>query len=87
VSANADGTVLFTVQHHLVTDSGDTIFFDQATAVTMPLSQSLFAVSNHPVHISGGTGKYAKARGEVDLGGEQTVFRYFGKVCLLQQGD
>ena len=82
VSQNPDGTVSFTVQHHLVTDAGNTISFDQATAVTMPLKQSLFAVLDYPVHINGGTGKYAKATGdlnsigEVDLSTGRSVFRH-----------
>ena len=89
VTQNSDGTVSFTVQHHLVTESGDTISFSPATAVTMPLSQTRYAVIRYPVHINGGTGKYANAHGdmdsigEVDLGSGQTVFRYSGTVCLV----
>jgi uncharacterized membrane-anchored protein len=88
VTQNSDGTVSFTVQHHFVTESGDTIFFRQATAVTMPLSATRFALLNYPVHINGGTGKYANASGdlnnigEVDLSSGQTVFRYSGRLCL-----
>jgi len=90
VSQNADGTVSFTVQHHLVTESGDTVSFNQATAVTMPLSATLFALVRYPVHINGGTGKFAKAKGdlnaigEVDLGAGTTVFRYSGKICFAK---
>ena len=86
---NPDGTVSFTVQHHFVTESGDTITVDPATAVTTPLSATLFAVLSYPVHITGGTGKYAKATGDltnigaVDLGSGTSVFRYTGKVCGL----
>ena len=53
----------------------------------MPLSQTRYAVIRYPVHINGGTGKFANARGdmnnigEVDLGSGQTVFRYSGTVC------
>lgn len=85
---NADGTVSFVVQHQLVTESGDTIFFAPATATTQPLSATRFAVLNYPVKIKGGTGKYVNAKGEtnalgeVDLALGQTVFRYTGKVCL-----
>src|ERR1700757_4804108 len=43
VAPGSGGTVVFTVQHHWVTESGDTIFTDQAQAVTLPLSQTLFA--------------------------------------------
>ncbi len=85
---NPDGTVSFAVQHQLVTESGDTILFSPATAVTMPLSATRFAVIDYPVHIKGGTGKYANAKGDLDSIGEvdlalgQTVFRYTGKLCL-----
>jgi hypothetical protein len=89
---NPDGTVSFVVQHHLVTESGDTLFFAQATAVSMPLSATRFAVLSYPVTIQGGTGKYANAKGKLDSIGEvdlslgQTVFRYTGKLCV-QGGD
>jgi hypothetical protein len=90
VTTNSDGTVSFTVQHSFVTDAGDTIFFDPATAITKPLSETLFAILSYPVHIKGGTGKWAGATGdlhnigEVDLKSGKTVFRYSGKVCLVQ---
>jgi len=54
----------------------------------MPLSATRFAIIDYPVHINGGTGKYANATadldsiGEVDLATGQTVFRYTGKLCL-----
>jgi hypothetical protein len=85
---NSDGTASFVVQHYLVTESGDTILFNQATALTMPLSETRFAILDYPVHIKGGTGKYANAKGdlnaigEVDLSLGQTVFRYSGTLCL-----
>ena len=88
VITNPDGTVSFSVQHSFVTDAGDTIFFDPATAITQPLSQTLFAILSYPVHIKGGTGKWAGATGdlhsigEVDLKSGKTVFRYSGIVCL-----
>lgn len=72
-----------------MTESGDTITVDRATAVTIPLSQTLFAVLSYPLHITGGTGRYAKATGDltnigaVDLAAGTTVFRYTGKVCGL----
>ena len=88
VTQNSDGTVSFSVQHHFVNDAGDTITFARATALTMPLSATRFAIIDYPVHINGGTGKYANATadldsiGEVDLGTGQTVFRYTGKLRL-----
>jgi len=87
----AGGTVVFHVQHHWVTESGDTILFDPAVATTAPLSQTLFAVITYPAHITGGTGKFAGATGdltfigEVDFGALKTVFRYSGQVCFAEQ--
>jgi hypothetical protein len=87
----AGGTLVFHVQHHWVTESGDTITFDPAVATTAPLSQTLFAVITYPVHITGGTGKFVGATGdlknigEVDLAAQATVFRYSGQVCFAEQ--
>jgi hypothetical protein len=92
VTGNPDGTVSFVVQHHFVTDAGETILFNPATAVTLPVSSTRYAVLDYPVTINGGTGKYAHAIGQlnsigaVDLGSGQTVFRYSGKLCLVS-GD
>jgi hypothetical protein len=87
----AGGTLVFHVQHHWVTESGDTLTFDPAVATTAPLSQTLFAIITYPVHITGGTGKFAgaigdiKNIGEVDLAAQATVFRYSGQVCFAEQ--
>lgn len=86
----AGNTLVFHIQHHWVTESGDTLFFDPATATTVPLSQTLFAIVTYPVHLKGGTGKFAGATGdltgigEVDLN-NGTVFRYSGQVCFAPQ--
>jgi hypothetical protein len=80
-------TLVFHVQHHWVTESGYTLFFDAATATTVPISQTLFAIVSYPVHLKGGTGTFAGEAGdmtaisEVDLS-SGTVFRYSGKVCF-----
>jgi hypothetical protein len=78
--------VIFKVLHHWVTNSGDTITFDIATATTVPLSQTRFAIVNYASHITGGTGKFAGAAGDLNYLGEVdltdgNVLRYFGKVC------
>jgi hypothetical protein len=83
----ANGTVVFHVQHHWVTESGDTLNFDPATATTVPLSQTLFAIVTYPVHLTGGTGRFAEATGDITAIGEVdlvkgTVFRYSGQVCF-----
>lgn len=84
------GTVLFNVQHHWVTESGDNIYFDRAVATTLPLSATRFAVVSYPAHIIGGTGKFAGATGNVTNIGEAdlqsgTAFRYSGEVCFASQ--
>lgn len=85
--AGPGGTVLFNVQHHWVTDSGDNIYFDPAVATTAPLSPTRFAVVSYLAHITGGTGKFAGATGNLTNIGEAdlqagTVFRYSGEVCF-----
>ena len=89
------GTILsaeagvFHVQHHWVTETGDTIFFDPAVATTIPVSPTVFAIVTYPVHIKGGTGKFAGATGDLNNIGEVdltsgTVFRYSGQVCFAE---
>jgi hypothetical protein len=83
----AGSTLVFHVQHHWVTESGDTLSFDPATATTVPLSQTLFAVVTYPLHLTGGTGRFAGATGDLNTIGEVdlvkgTVFRYSGQVCF-----
>jgi hypothetical protein len=60
--AGPGDTAVFHVQHHSVTESGETLNFDPATATTVPLSATLFAVVTYPVHFTGVTGKYAGAK-------------------------
>jgi hypothetical protein len=84
----AGNTLVFHVQHHWVTESGDTLSFDPATATTVPLSQTLFAVVTYPLHLTGGTGKFVGATGDLNTIGEVdlvkgTVFRYSGQVCFV----
>ena len=92
--AGAGNTVIFHVQHDFVTETGDTIFVDPATATSVPIGSGLFAVVSYPVHINGGTGKFAGATGDFtnigevllphapDTAGGTTVFRYSGQVCF-----
>lgn len=92
VAPGSGGTVLFSVQHHFVTESGDSILVDPATATTKEVAPGLFAILNYPVHIKGGTGKFAGATGDLNNIGAaeinadgvtgRTVFRYSGQVCF-----
>jgi hypothetical protein len=89
LSTEATGnTLVLRVQHHWVTESGDTLDIDPATATTTQVSPGLYAIVTYPVHLKGGTGKYAGASGnltnigEADLGTGQIVLRYTGKICF-----
>ena len=85
-AANGDSFV-FTIQHHWVTDGGDTILMGVAQATAKPVAEGLFAIVSYPVTISGGTGRFAGASGHLENIGEldattgRTVFRYHGEVC------
>jgi len=88
----AGNTLVFRIQHHWVTESGDTLTFDPATATTVPLSQTLFAIVTYPIHLTGGTGRFAGATGDMNAIGEVdlssgTVFRYSGQVCFAPPGE
>ena len=79
--------LIFHIQHHWVTESGDTLAFDQATATTTAVAPGLYAIITYPVHLAGGTGKFAQVTGdfnnigEVDLNSGQIVLRYSGQLC------
>ena len=79
--------LVFHIQHHWVTESGDTLSFDQATATTTAVATGLYAIITYPVHLSGGTGKFAQVTGdfnsigEVDLNSGHIVLRYSGQLC------
>lgn len=81
---------LFAVQHHWVTESGETLLIDKTTATTTQVAPGLFAVIDYPLHISGGTGRFTGATGdlhaigEVDLNVNHTVFRYTGNICFTR---
>ena len=83
--------VVLTVQHHWVTEFGDTLAFDpaQVTAQHVGDSNSLrYGITDYTVSLTGGTGKFDGATGkfdvlgEVDLGSGQLVMRYNGYICF-----
>lgn len=86
-SAGPNETIVFSVQHHWVTETGDTIVISVAEAVAKPVANGLFAILDYPLTIVDGTGRFRGARGklenigEVDLNTLRTVFRYQGQVC------
>jgi hypothetical protein len=86
ISASPDFTTI-TVQHHWVTDNGETLIIDQAQAHGVFVAPGLLAVTDYKTHLSGGTGRFTHATadmtaiGEVDFNTGQTVLRYRGTLC------
>jgi hypothetical protein len=87
--------VVFTVQHHWVTEAGETLIIDQTNATSTPVAPGLLAITDYTLPILDGTGKFAGATGKLHLIGEvhcedtacsagQTVFRYTGQVCFAE---
>lgn len=87
VGANASFTSI-TVQHHWVTENGETLNVDQATLHGTFVAPGLLAVTEYTAHLSGGTGRFANATGdmsfigEIDLNSGHAVLRYSGGVCV-----
>jgi hypothetical protein len=88
----SDGVTTVTVQHHLVTETGDTVFIDQAEAIGVFVAPGLFALTNYHIHISGGTGRYKGATGQMSAIGEADfnsgilIGRYTGELCTVATG-
>ena len=67
--------------------SQETVKPAAATANTTSVGPGLYAVVTYPVHLTGGTGKFARVTGdfnnigEVDLNSGQLVLRYSGQLC------
>jgi len=79
-------TLILHVQHHWVTESGDTLDFDPATATTTQVAPGLYAIVTYPVHLKGGTGKYAKATGNFTNIGESGLDRRKARTSVLRAG-
>jgi hypothetical protein len=87
LSASPDFTSI-TVQHHWVTENGETLNIDQATLHGTFVAPGLLAVTEYKAHLSGGTGRFANATGdtsyigEIDFNTGHVVLRYSGNVCF-----
>jgi hypothetical protein len=81
---------VFHVQHHWVTESGDTIFLKDAFLTSFPTSDPNRVLADYlnGVDITGGTGAFEGATGTVfafgaaDLKAGQITLRYAGTVCF-----
>jgi len=87
LSSNSDFSSI-TVQHHWVTENGETLTIDPATLHGTYVAPGLLAVIDYKVHLSGGTGRFTNAHGdmtaigELDLNTGHAVLRYSGRVCF-----
>jgi hypothetical protein len=81
---------VFHVLHHWVTESGDTIFLNEADATNYSTSDPnhVLAVYLNGIGIAGGTGRFEGATGTIfsfgaaDLTLGHGIFRYSGTVCF-----
>src|SRR5260221_5190644 len=86
--------VVAKVHHHWVTEAGDTIFLEDATANAFQVGTlaGVYGVGDdsYTVKIIGGTGRFADANGKLSLIGVldtsqgKIVVRYQGTVCFAQ---
>src|SRR4029077_19786126 len=60
ITEDVGNNLVFHIQHYWVTESGDTLAFDQATATTPAVAPGLYAIITYPAHLAGGTGKFAQ---------------------------
>ncbi|MBV8279552.1 MAG: hypothetical protein JO170_30405 [Verrucomicrobia bacterium] len=96
-SGNPTVPAVAKVHHHWVTDAGDTIFAQDATAYAYQVGpySGIYAVGggSYTVNIIGGTGRFAGATGELSLIGVldtserdpsqwRVVLRYQGTICF-----
>ena len=92
IKTASDGTTTITVQHHLVTETGDTVFIDQAQAIGVFVAPGLLALTNYHFHLSGGTGRFEGATGDMSAIGEadfntgHLIGRYTGRICTEATG-
>jgi hypothetical protein len=86
--------VVAKVHHHWVTEAGDTIFLQDATATAFQVGNlaGVYAVGDdsYTVKINGGTGRFAGATGQISTSGVldtsqgKVVLRYQGEICFGQ---
>jgi hypothetical protein len=90
--SGTNSSSVFSVQHHWVTDNGETLTIDPAQATGMFVNSSgLLAITDYKFHLSGGTGRFANATGDLSAIGEfdfstgHGILRYSGQVCYGSQ--
>jgi hypothetical protein len=93
ITPGANGVVA-KVHHHWVTDAGDTIYLQDATANAFQVGpySGVYAVADksYTVNIIGGTGRFAGAMGPLstigvlDTNQGKVVLRYQGTICFAR---
>jgi hypothetical protein len=88
-AAGPNGSTIYHVDHHWVTQTGETLLFNDAYLTAVPTSTGkILADYVDGVTITGGTGRYANASGKItawgaiDLTKGQLVLRFEGRVCF-----
>lgn len=87
ITTGQNGVVDVAVHHHWVTVTGETLTIDKAHAYGVYVAPGLLAVTNYQVHLSGGTGRYQNATGDLSVFGEadfnagHLVLRFTGQIC------
>jgi hypothetical protein len=92
ITPGSNGTTVYHVQHHWVTETGDTIFLRDAELTVFPpsidgLSAAIYIKG---VDITGGTGRFARAHGNLAVYGAanlidkilHVILRYQGEICF-----
>jgi hypothetical protein len=92
IETASDGTTTIIVQHHLVTEAGDTVEIQQAQAIGVFVAPGLFAITNYHFHVAGGSGRFDRAMGDMSAIGEadfntgHLIGRYSGQLCTVASG-
>ena len=93
-SDGANGSIILHVHHHWVTQTGETLSFNDAYLTIFPTPVAGFYAASYLDGIEmneNGTGRYkgasgkAYAWGAVDLNRKQLALRYEGKVCFAKE--
>jgi hypothetical protein len=90
ITSGPHETSVYHVQHHWVTDSGDTILLKDALLTAFPTTDPNRVLADYlnGVELMGGTGRFDGAHGTLsafgaaDLGLGQITLRYAGTVCF-----
>jgi hypothetical protein len=93
-SAGANGSIILHVHHHWVTQTGETLSFNDAYATLFPTPVSGFYAASYLDGVEmneNGTGRFKGATGKiyawgaVDLNRKQLALRYEGELCFARK--